>query len=106
MRPQPNISIATGPGKESVRVVSTSVLAYVRVTKRNKNNKIIKNFFIWLFLMKSFPSNGSKTNQTKAQKEHGGGFGHGGRKEFLASGSWNRCEHPHKTAPIEYFIPC
>ena len=46
MRPQPNSSIITGPGgRESVRVIGSIVLAYVRVANRNKNNKIINNFF-------------------------------------------------------------
>ena len=45
MRPQPNSSIITGPGRGSVRVAVTIVLAYVRVANRNKNNKIINNFF-------------------------------------------------------------
>ena len=50
MRPQPNSSIMTGPGRGSVMVAVTIVLAYATVTNRNKNNKIIKNFFTDIFL--------------------------------------------------------
>lgn len=45
MSPQPNSNIITGPGRVSVRVVVTIVLAYVRVANRNKSIKIINNFF-------------------------------------------------------------
>ena len=54
MRPQPNRSIITGPGRVSVRVVDTNVLAYAMVANRNKNNKIINNFFTRYFPIETF----------------------------------------------------
>jgi len=68
MRPQPNSSIITGPGRGSVRVIVTIVLAYATVTNRNKNNKIINNFFTWYFLLKLFTSNYCEANKTTAKK--------------------------------------
>ncbi len=54
MRPHPKSSIITGPGRGSVRVIGTNVLAYVRVANRNKNNKIINNFFTRYFPIEIF----------------------------------------------------
>ena len=67
MRPQPNNSIITGPARGSVRVIVAIVLAYVRVTNSNKNNKINNNFFTWYFLLKLFPSNYYEANKTTAK---------------------------------------
>jgi hypothetical protein len=54
MRPQPKNSIITGPGREFFKVIGSIVLAYVRVANRNKNNKIINNFFTWYFSVEIF----------------------------------------------------